>query len=90
MDMFLLKLTSLIVCRGKHSEKTNDFVELLVAQFDPRYRSTIYFENAHFVRAVRYIFYFNIILPRKFLLANKDKDVFLDILFHQTHYKSKN
>ena len=31
MDMFLLQLTSLIICRGKHAEKTEEFVELLVA-----------------------------------------------------------
>ena len=70
--MFLLKLTSLIVCRGKHSEKAEAFVDLLVAHFEPRYRDSIYFENARFIRAVRFIFYFNIILPRKFLIDNKD------------------
>lgn len=31
VDMYLLQLTSLIVCRGKHSEKTNAFVELLLS-----------------------------------------------------------
>lgn len=31
VDMFLLQLTSLVVCRGKHNDKANQFVELLMA-----------------------------------------------------------
>ena len=89
--MFLLKLTSLIVCRGAHKVKTKEFVELIVAQNDdPKYRDSIYFENIHFLRAVRFIFYFNIILPRKFLTENKENDIFLDVLFHRSSLKSKN
>lgn len=90
VDMYLLQLASLIVCRGKHSDKTNQFVELLLAQFEAAYRNDIYFENQQFIRAVRFIFYFVVIMPRRFMLDNKDNDAFHDILFHQTSLRSKN
>lgn len=82
MDIQLLKLTALVVCRGSHSEKAAAFVELLVAHFAAKYREDIYFENVQFARAIRFIFYFNIILPRKFLVEHRDQEVFMDVLFH--------
>ena len=88
--MYLLRLTSLVVCRGRHNDKGTELVNLILSKFEPGRRHSIYYENIHFIRALRFIFYFNIILPRKFLQENKDSNAFLDILFHQTSYKSKN
>ena len=67
MDMYLLRLTSLVVCRGRHSDKATELVNLIQSKFEPGRRHSIYYENVHFIRALRFLFYFNIILPRKFL-----------------------
>ena len=88
VDLFLLKLTSLVVCRGNHSDKTNSFVKLLLAHTEAKHRDKyeIYYEDVQFVRAIRFIFYFNVIFPRRYMNDYKvNKNVFLDILFHQTN-----
>lgn len=88
LDVFALRVLSLIICRGEIKDKAEQLTELLLVQGKDRY-SAIVWDSVYFRRALRLIFWFCCVLPNKFLKekggsgGEQQSDVFRDVLFHQ-------
>lgn len=76
VDIFCLRVLSLITCRGKPTEKAK-FLANLVNQAK---KKPVQWNNPRLKKAVRFILYFSSVVPLKFLSVNEEEDVFNRIL----------
>jgi hypothetical protein len=76
VDIFSLRVLSLIVCRGKPTEKAKFLADLINHGIKER----IQWDNPRLRKAMRCLLYFSSILPLKFLTQNQDEEVFDRIL----------
>lgn len=72
IDMFGLRVLSLLVCRGKQTEKAKYLANLV----NLSRKQPVHWDNPRLRKAIRLIVYFSSILPLKFLSENQDKEVF--------------
>lgn len=80
VDIFCLRVLSLLVCRGKPTEKARFLAELVANQTKGKQAASVAWNNPRLRAAVRFILYFSSILPLKFLSVHQDQDVFNRIL----------
>lgn len=76
VDLFSLRVLSLLACRGKPTEKA----KLLADLVNQSEKEPVSWDNPRLRKVVRQILYFSSILPLKFLSINQDEDVFDRIL----------
>jgi len=67
---------SLIVCRGKPTDKAKFLGDLI----NHGVKERVQWNNPRLRKAMRYLLYFSSVLPLKFLSRNQDEDVFDRIL----------
>ena len=81
LDVFVLRIISLIICRGEVEDKVDYFIQLISSSGRTEYNN-VNWENVPLLRAIRIIFYFIIVVPYRFLKDKREEEVFKKILFH--------
>ena len=76
IDLFSLRVLSLLVCRGKSSEKASFLANLA----NEANHESISWDNMRLTRALKLMVYFSSILPSKFMSKNKNTMVYQMIL----------
>lgn len=76
IDLFCVRILSLVICRGKPKEKA----QLLASIANLDLTAPIDWQNQRMVRALKLIVYYSSILPDKFLSLHQDHPVFDQIM----------
>lgn len=77
-------MVALVICRGSVQDKFELLVKMILNNFDAHvYKKTVYWENFYLKRAIKFMFYFCVVMPHKFMTANTKENVFQDIIFHE-------
>lgn len=85
IDLFSVRVLSLLVCRGHHREKAEFLAKLVtrgVKKEEGQQEVMISWDNERMQRAVKILLYCSSILPNKFLSLKRDQEVFKKVLCH--------
>ena len=103
IDLFSLRILSLLVCRGEVKEKAEFLLDLIQIRHlnnevethdddDTKRKDNekIDFANERLIRALKLIVYFSVVLPGTFMSYYQNDDVFQKIIFHREDKFNKN
>lgn len=85
VDLFSLRVLSLLACRGTPTEKAKFLAKLSNEASEEPVR----WDNPRLRKAIRFILYFSSVMPLKFLSVNQDEDVFNKILSQGKYGQSR-
>lgn len=81
IDLYSLRVLSLLVCRGASRDKAN-FLAGIVNHEEPGTETDVSCDNPRMQKAVKLLLYCSSILPNKFLRRMQDHEVFINIVCH--------
>ena len=78
LDTFLLQAAALLICRGSVYEKVTLLADMVTSDKE------MYCENDKLIRALKFMMYFAVIMPHKFMASKSQNELLGDILFHES------
>lgn len=78
IDLFTIRILSLVICRGQSRDKATMLANLINEDSEEK----ISWDNERMQKAIKIILYCSSILPNKFLSLKRDQNVFKKIMCH--------